>query len=1202
MFYTTLSTIGVNCHEMGHVFGLPDLYDTTIVGGNYASSGIGMWSIMAGGSWAGPNGGNGSKPVHFDPWSKAGLGWITPTVVTSFQAATALPAFWQNANSVLRIPVDPYNDGEYFLVANRFAFNTGNPATGFDQYVPGSGALVLHVDDYVPGNDVVTHKKVDVEEADGLAQLDLQPGTTGWNQGNPGDLYPIGGTTFNGTSNPNSRDNAGNLTGIALTNFTGADTANMAVDVTPHSSIGASIVYDEMGAMGDSDGYSDGGDDFGLVRFTAPANGAIWRIKTYFVYPGTTNYTVKIFSGLSGGLPTGLLATKSGSQSGGGAGTIALSAPVSISAGEDFYVEIEYNTGGGYGWPIPMTRDTTPEERSYKRTSNSASYTQLLVANGDTDDINIRVDYLPTAVTAPAVATAPATGLTNTSATLNGKLTATGGQNPTVHIYWGAVDGATTATLWAHDLNLGVLAAGVFSADITGLNAGSTYYFRAYAVNSAGGVWASSSANFVTDPTVTAPVVADAPVTNLTATAATLNGIVTGMGGENPTVHVYWGLADGGTTTSTWAHDENLGTHGLGAFSVGISSLTTSDTYYYRAYAANSGGAAWAPASSSFVPRDQTPAIVANAAATSVTRTTAVLNGAVTDTGGVTPVITIFYGTADGGTTPGAWDSSVEVGLAAVGAFSAPVTGLTAETTYYFRVRAVNTIGTSWAPASMSFTTALNPLVPPTGLTASKGTSADHVAVSWSASAEATYYKVFRAASATGTPQELTGWIAATNYNDTSAALSVVYYYWVEAARGAAGEDATALSSSDVGWIGMVGPTANFKITYKHCTVSVVHNSLVQVSNATLASIKIDKLKNMSSRSTSIPGKVTYIVGSTGIPRLDIAGSVSKFSSSAPIATLTATGTINSLSTTGVAIPTISAGALGSVKMTAYAMSDSAHQQALTTIHAGDTSTSGTLTSGAPLLKMALTGVGLYELRAPQQTVSIALASKKWRNANRASDLSLASVPHDTGNVVEAGSLLQIASKGGWILPGHILGSATVNDSSVISAQGLLFSGAAGPTIYDGTVAPDEIVSQAGQLTVSATAGNVGGSRIVAGGEISLLSAQHKMFRSAGGVTYVGGAMGLASTSGTMHVVSGANHSFTNSGIARVFGSVSVRGNFYAGGDGTLGALYGGALQEVGTDKPGSFPANPTIAGGGWSSQPIQFFGGNHTGFVMHTP
>ena len=58
-----LSTIGVFCHEYGHALGLPDLYDYDT--GDTASEGVGIWSLMAGGSWGGPQG-QGDSPSHMD--------------------------------------------------------------------------------------------------------------------------------------------------------------------------------------------------------------------------------------------------------------------------------------------------------------------------------------------------------------------------------------------------------------------------------------------------------------------------------------------------------------------------------------------------------------------------------------------------------------------------------------------------------------------------------------------------------------------------------------------------------------------------------------------------------------------------------------------------------------------------------------------------------------------------------------------------------------------------------------------------------------------------------------------------------------------------------------------------------------------------------------------------------------------------------
>lgn len=63
--------IGVLCHEFGHAFGLPDLYDED--GGGY---GIGRHGLMGSGNWNTP-----SNPAHMSAWSKMELGWVLPIEV-----------------------------------------------------------------------------------------------------------------------------------------------------------------------------------------------------------------------------------------------------------------------------------------------------------------------------------------------------------------------------------------------------------------------------------------------------------------------------------------------------------------------------------------------------------------------------------------------------------------------------------------------------------------------------------------------------------------------------------------------------------------------------------------------------------------------------------------------------------------------------------------------------------------------------------------------------------------------------------------------------------------------------------------------------------------------------------------------------------------------------------------------------------------
>ena len=91
-----------------------------------------------------------------------------------------------------------------------------------------------------------------------------------------------------------------------------------------------------------------------------------------------------------------------------------------------------------------------------------------------------------------------ATDITTSSARLNGEITGTGGENPSVHIYWGLTDGATTPGSWDNDIELGVLPEGTFYSDISALTPDTPYYYRCYAENLGGSAWASSTGSFTT--------------------------------------------------------------------------------------------------------------------------------------------------------------------------------------------------------------------------------------------------------------------------------------------------------------------------------------------------------------------------------------------------------------------------------------------------------------------------------------------------------------------------------------------------------------------------------------------------------------------------------------------------------------------------------------------------------------------------------
>lgn len=208
------------------------------------------------------------------------------------------------------------------------------------------------------------------------------------------------------------------------------------------------------------------------------------------------------------------------------------------------------------------------------------------------------VSGLPTsAIGLPTVTNMPAINIQAKTATLGGQVTATGGEAPAITVFYGTTDSGTNAALWAQRIPLG-LQNGVFSQAVSGLTPNTVYYFTSRAVNSAGTNWAKPSAIFQTPP-LTIPVVTNQSAGNVQSTFATLNGRILSTGGDTPTVTLFYGPTDGGTTSGAWANHVLLGQQ-TGAFAQTVTGLSPVTLYYFSASATNSAGSAWAAPSQTF--------------------------------------------------------------------------------------------------------------------------------------------------------------------------------------------------------------------------------------------------------------------------------------------------------------------------------------------------------------------------------------------------------------------------------------------------------------------------------------------------------------------------------------------------------------------------------------------------------------------------
>lgn len=209
--------------------------------------------------------------------------------------------------------------------------------------------------------------------------------------------------------------------------------------------------------------------------------------------------------------------------------------------------------------------------------------TQTLTA-GNT--LTLSGTYIPNN-SAPVVATTTVSAITQTTAQSGGNITSDGGAAVTARgVCWSTNVNPTVADSKTIDGS----GTGGFTSVITGLNAGTNYYVRAYATNSVGTGYGSARP-FTTAGSI--PVVTTTAVSAITQTTSQSGGNVASDGGAAVTARgVCWST----DPTPTIADNKTTDGSGTGSFTSAITGLNTGTNYYVRAYATNSMGTGYGSA------------------------------------------------------------------------------------------------------------------------------------------------------------------------------------------------------------------------------------------------------------------------------------------------------------------------------------------------------------------------------------------------------------------------------------------------------------------------------------------------------------------------------------------------------------------------------------------------------------------------------
>ena len=156
-YSTQIDGVGTFCHEFGHCLGLPDFYPTS--GGNYY--GMDNWDIMDHGCYLN----NGHRPAGYTSYERHFMGWmdlIDPIENTHY----VLAPLNTDDGTAVKVTNDA-NPDEYYLLEYRVK-------TGWDEFLPGEGIMILHVDydqaawDNNMPNNIGSHQRMTIIPADNV--------------------------------------------------------------------------------------------------------------------------------------------------------------------------------------------------------------------------------------------------------------------------------------------------------------------------------------------------------------------------------------------------------------------------------------------------------------------------------------------------------------------------------------------------------------------------------------------------------------------------------------------------------------------------------------------------------------------------------------------------------------------------------------------------------------------------------------------------------------------------------------------------------------------------------------------------------------------------------------------------------------------------------------------------------------------------
>ena len=331
--------------------------------------------------------------------------------------------------------------------------------------------------------------------------------------------------------------------------------------------------------------------------------------------------------------------------------------------------------GGGIGnFSSNMTGlngNTTYYVRSYATNNQGTAYG---------NEVNFKTNFV---LSLASLTTSNPSSITSSSALLGGNVSFDGNATVTER----GVCYSTSQTPTTGNTKVGVgTGIGTFSTTISGLTSNTTYYVRAYAINSQGTAY-GNELNFKTDIVISLASITTAVPTNVTCYSMVMGGNVTFDGNATVTERgVCYSTSQNPTTSSPKL---SMGS-GTGTFSNTVSGLSSNTTYYLRAYAINNQGTAYGTQVS--VTTAALPVVTTNAISAFTSSTATTGGNVINDSGASITSRGVCWSTTQSPTT----SNNISTNGSGVGGFTSNLTGLSPNTTYYIRAFATNSNGTAY--------------------------------------------------------------------------------------------------------------------------------------------------------------------------------------------------------------------------------------------------------------------------------------------------------------------------------------------------------------------------------------------------------------------------------------------------------------------------------------------------------------------------